>query len=355
VIDFLRFDGVAVALCGVNRIDALNAGAASVVAVRAGDGDKEAVEVIQGLLSGQGESGLPNLLSPECGVFGPLTSSAVDRFRARNGLAAGAEVDCATLQALVRVPAVSPIASRGYLTLVLDFNYGGLAKILSVVAQMEGAGKFAAMNLNTDRAGLSFGLIQWAQKPGRLAEIVNAFCTVDAGEFVQIFGEGDTELAHALITHLRKSYGGIDATTGRALDAKFDLVNEPWIGRFRAAALFVPFQRAQVQTALTDFRGSLAGIRQYAPQLNSERSAGFILDLANQFGDSGARSIYREVWREGLPVKETLEAMARESVDRVEDAWKAATQARRQHFLTSDFLSDAKFEDAQITIRAARA
>lgn len=325
------------------------------MAIRAGDQDKESVEVVQGLLSGQGESGLPNLLSPDCGVFGPLTSSAVERFRARNGLPTGAEVDCATLQALVRAPAESPIASRGYLTLVLDFDYGGLAKILSVVAQMEGAGKFAALNLNTDCAGLSFGLIQWAQKPGRLAEIVDAFCAADASEFVRIFGEGDAELAQALITHLRKSCGGVDAATGHTVDAKFDLVNEPWVGRFQAAALFVPFQREQVQTALNDFRKSLAKVRQYAPQLSSERAAGFVLDLANQFGDGGARSIYRAVWREGLPVNELLEAMARESVERVEDPWKAATQARRQHFVTTDFLSDAKFEDAQIAIRAARA
>lgn len=343
------------ARCGIDRIDALHAGSPLAVAIRVGDGDREAVEVLQGLLTGQGESGLPNLLSADCGVFGPLTSSAVERFRARNGLAAGTEVDCATLQALVRVPAMVPTASRGYLTLVLDFNYGGLAKILSVVTQMEGAGKFAAMNLNTDGAGLSYGLIQWAQKPGRLAEIVNAFCEADAGQFVRIFGEGDAGLAQGLIAHLRKSCGGVDETSGRTSRAKFDLVNEPWVRRFQAAALFVPFQRVQVQAALKDFKNSLAKVRQYAPQLSSERAAGFVLDLANQFGDGGARNIYRDAWREGISVNELLEAMARQSVERVEARWKAATEARRQHFLATDFLSDSKLEDLAAESRAARA
>ncbi|MGC1373620.1 MAG: peptidoglycan-binding domain-containing protein [Candidatus Sulfotelmatobacter sp.] len=186
-------------LCRISRIDDLNAGAPTATAIAPGDTDRQSVQVVQSLLSGQGARGLPNLLSADYGVFGPVTSTAVQNFRSHNGLPAGNQVDARTLQTLVQTPALTPIVSRGYLTLVLDFNYCGLARILSVVAHMEGAGKFGALNLNTDKAGLSFGLIQWAQKPGRLAEILNAFFSASAAGLVRIFGAGDAALASGLM------------------------------------------------------------------------------------------------------------------------------------------------------------
>ena len=334
------------ALSGIARIDDLMAGVASATAIGTGDPDKETVQIIQSLLTGQGQKGLPNLLSTDYGVFGRPTAAAVNNFRTRVGLPAGSQVDAAVFQTLVKTPAPAAIISRGYLTLLLDFNYSGLAKILSVVAQMEGAGKFGALNLNTDKAGLSFGLIQWAQKPGRLGEILNAFFVASAADFVRIFGDGDANLAAGLIAHTKQLDGGVDHATGRTTNLAFDLVNEPWAGRFRAAAGWVPFQRVQVQTALSDFQSSLAMIQQYAPQLNSERAVGFMLDLANQCGNSGARGIYRSVWKDGMSVSDLLRGMANESVERVSDSWKAGTLARREHFLTTAFLSDDLFVDS---------
>jgi hypothetical protein len=341
------------ALCGVSRVDDLNAGAATASPIVPGDPDVESVGVIQDLLTGQGQKGLPNLLSPVYGSFGPLTSAAVQGFRTQQSLSAGNQVDSKTLQSLVQSPATAPIASRGYLSLTLNFAYSGLAKILSVVAQMEGAGKFSALNLNTDKAGLSFGLIQWAQKPGRLTEILNAFSAASAADFVRILGGGDPNVASGLIAHTRQPGGGIDPATGQTTDPAFDLINDPWVSRFRAAALWVPFQQAQVQTGLNDFRGSLTQIQQYAPQLSSERAVAFMLDLANQFGNGGAHSIYQALWQPGMAIPDALQAMANESVERIQDPWKAGTQARRQHFLTTDFLSDAAFSDSALTLQAS--
>lgn len=331
------------ALCGISRIDGLRGGTATAAPIGSGDSDAESVAVIQSLLAGQGQRGLPNLLSPTLGIFGERTTAAVQNFRKQHGLGSGTQVDALTLQRLVELPAVAPIASRGYLTLVLDFEYGDLAKVLSVVAQMEGAGKFDALNLNTDKAGLSFGLIQWAQKPGRLSEILSAFLSASSADFVRIMAAGDPNLASALIAHTRKPDGGINPSTGATTDSAFDLIAEPWVSRFRAAALFKRFQQAQVRTALNAFRESLTRIQQYATQLNSERSVGFMLDLANQFGDAGARSIYKEVSKPGMHTGDLLQAMADESVHRMPDPQKAGTQARREHFLTTAFLSDEIF------------
>lgn len=333
------------ALCGIPRIDDLNQAAAGATAIGPGDPDTESVGLIQGMLIGQGQKGLPNLLSPDYGKFGPVTTAAVQNFRAQQGLAAGNQVDSQTLQALVQAPAPSPILSRGYMTLVLDFSYGGMAKILSVTAQMEGAGKFAAMNLNSDKAGMSFGLIQWAQKPGRLTEILKAFRSASANDFANIFGGGDGSVSDEMIAHTQKPNGGIDSG-GETTDAAYDFINEPWVSRFRQAALFKPFQQVQVKTALDDFGKSMSLIEQYAPQLNTVRAIGFTLDLANQFGDGGARRIFQAVWQDGMAIPDVLQAMADESVARIQDPWKAATQVRRQHFISTNFLSDAPFVDS---------
>ena len=334
------------ALCGIPRIDDLNQGAAGATTIGPGDPDSESVGLIQGMLIGQGQRGLPNLLSPDYGKFGPATSAAVQNFRLQQGLGAGNQVDAQTLQTLVQAAAPSPILSRGYMTLVLDFSYGGMAKILSVTAQMEGAGKFGAMNLNSDKAGMSFGLIQWAQKPGRLTEILKAFRSASANDFVNIFGGGDGGVSDGLIAHTEQANGGINPASGETTDAAYDLISEPWVSRFRQAVLFKPFQRAQVKTALDDFGRSLNLIEQYAPQLNTERALGFTLDLANQFGDGGTRRIFQAVWQDGMAIPDALQAMADESVARIQDPWKAATQVRRQHFISTNFLSDSPFADS---------
>jgi hypothetical protein len=303
------------------------------------------VGLVQQMLAGLGQSGMPNLLSLDYGVFGPKTTAAVQNFRAAQGLPAGNEIDAQCVQTLVRADAGEPVASRGYMTLVLDVPYSGLAKILSVVAQMEGAGKFGALNLNTDKAGLSFGLIQWAQKPGRLTEILQAFSKASPADFANMFGGGDANLAAQMVAHTRLPNGGIDST-GETTDPAFDLVREPWVSRFRQAALFKPFQQVQVQTAVHDFSASQSRIQQYAPQLNSERAMGFMLDLANQFGDGGARRVFQAVVQDGMAVGDLLQAMADESVARIQDPFKAGTQARRQHFITTTFLSDGPFANS---------
>ena len=328
--------------CGIPRIDDLNSGAVSATPIGQGDPDTQSVGLVQQMLTGQGQKGLPNLLSPVYGIFGPLTTAAVQGFRTQQSLPAGDQIDSQTMQTLVQAAAPVPVASRGYMTLVLDFSFSGLAKIISVVAQMEGAGKFSALNLNTDKAGLSFGLIQWAQTPGRLTEILRAFSAASPDDFTRIFGDGDAGLAAQLIAHTQKPHGGVDLA-GKTIDPAFDLIHDPWVSRFRQAALFKPFQQAQVHTALLDFSDALKRIQGYAPQLTSERAVGFMLDVANQFGNGGAHSIFDAVVQDGMTVSDLLQAVADESVARIQDSAKAGTQARRQHFLATDFLSDGPF------------
>ena len=144
-------------------------------------------------------------------------------------------MDASTVRTLVTVPAVSAIASQVYVACVLDLEFTGLLRLATVTMQLEGGGYFGASNWNTDRCGLSFGLIQWAQRPGRLHELLAAFDRADPNRFASIFGAGDRDLAEGLLAHTARPNGGVDPATGRAVDSRFEMTIQPWRDRWRAA------------------------------------------------------------------------------------------------------------------------
>jgi len=304
--------------------------------------DAAAIGAIQDLLTGHGSSGLPTLLSSNYGAWNAKTLSAIQAFQNEDGLPVTGKVDAPVLKKMIEKPAIAPQASRAYLTLVLRYPFTGLYKILSLVALMEGAGKFGAFNRNTDRAGASFGLIQWAQRPGRLAEILQAMSTADREQFVAIFGAGDPNVADGLLAHCRKPSGGVDPKTGDTFTPTFNLIDEPWITRFRQAATSLPFQKVQVEVAIKAFGKSFSLIRQYAPGLISERAMGFMLDVANQFGDGGAKALYTRIHKDGMHEQDILEAVADASLASVGDSLKAGVRARRDRFLETPFLSEKR-------------
>jgi hypothetical protein len=328
--------------CGIARIDQILAGTPAAPLLPA-EADPRAIGAIQDLLTGLGFAGLPTVVSTAYGVWGAKTVTAFASFRQNGGMAPAEGVDTEALKKLVTTPATDPRASSVYLSLVLGFAPSGMQRVLSLVSQMEGAGKFAALNRNTDRAGLSFGIIQWAQKPGRLAEILTGLNAADANQFNEIFGGGDAGVAAAVIAHCRKPFGGVDQKTGITVNPSFDLTAEPWLSRFRQAALDARFQQVQVQLALAAFNVSYAAIRHAAPELTSERSIGFLIDVANQFGNGGVVKLLAEARRPDMKEMDVLEEIADMTVDRMDDSLKTGVRARRDHFLTTTFLSSDPF------------
>src|SRR5262245_33088728 len=230
--------------CGIAALDRLWSDEAAPCITAS---DREAVAAVQGLLIGHGYRRLPTLLSASCGLFGPQTAAAVQKFQSTHALPATNAIDRATLRALVTIPATSPIISRLYAAFVLDISFTGLLRSAAVTMQLEGGGYFGAANRNTDRCGLSFGLIQWAQRPGRLHELLAAFEQADPNRFVAVFGGGDRLVARGLLAHTARPNGGVDPATGRTLDPAYDLVAQPWRDRVREAGRDRFFQRAQIQ------------------------------------------------------------------------------------------------------------
>jgi peptidoglycan hydrolase-like protein with peptidoglycan-binding domain len=329
--------------CGIPTIDRLMVDAS---APPVDTSDRSAVAALQGLLIGHGFRRLPTLLDRACGTYGPVTNAALNAFRSAHSLPACDGIDAPTLRALVTTPAENPVLSRPYTALVLDVEFTGVLPMAAVTMQLEGGGAFAAANWNTDRCGLSFGLIQWAQKPGRLHELLAALNTTAPDLFVGTFTSGDPALARDLLAHTARPFGGVDPRTGETIDARFDLVAEPWRTRFRAAGREPIFQRQQIVTAVAAFERSLLGIRQTMPAATSERGLTMMLDVANQFGDAGAKSVAVAVARPGMSEADFLLAVERETVARVSRQYGASsaeassTANRRELVRTTPWLTD---------------
>jgi peptidoglycan hydrolase-like protein with peptidoglycan-binding domain len=278
-------------------------------------------------------------------MFGPNTTEALRAFQETQNLQVTGQLDASTLTQLVATPWRRPMACCGYLALVLDVAFIGMVRLVSVTSQFEGAGLFTALNRNTDKAGLSFGLIQWAQKPGRLNLLLRAFQSRQPSLFVAIFGAGDPVLAQALIAHTAKPRGGTD-DQGNTIDPGFDLIRHPWDNRFIDAGMHPDLQRLQIDTAVADFARSFARLQVLAPEIQSERGIAFVLDVANQHGDGGADSILRKVRSPGMSEAALLAAIEAESVARVTAQFgpgsneAQSTRNRREAFRTSALLSD---------------
>jgi peptidoglycan hydrolase-like protein with peptidoglycan-binding domain len=334
------------AITGISKIDQLLGGQTESIGPNVSDQD--AVGVLQDLLIGHDMKGLPGLLGKGRGLFGNNTAGAVREFQKAQKLPETGVVDSATLRKMVEVPSVKPIACLGYLALSLDILFKGMIRVMSLTSQFEGAGLFTAINRNTDRAGLSFGLIQWAQKPGRLNEILRAFQAAQPALFVQIFGGGDVALAQGLINHTAKPRGGTNEQ-GQTIDSRYDLTSEPWVSRFIQAGRNRELQRVQVNMALAAFKKSFDRVRSFAPQIRTERGIAFMLDVANQHGDGGAQSIFTKVNKPGLSEAALLAAIQQESVARVrsqfgEGAEVQSTQNRREIFRTTSLFLDQPFD-----------
>jgi hypothetical protein len=311
-------------------------------ALAPGDSDTAAVGMVQELLRGQGYTRLPDMRTSSYGSFGNLTRQAVEDYRARAGLPVSPQVDGALLADLAARDAAKPVALRGYLTLSLDLEYTPMLGLVSLTTLYESAARFDCLNCNTDRAGLSFGIIQWAQRPGRLVDILRAFQKGAPQELGSIVDNVD-----ALLAHVARPNGGVDRATGRTQDPAFDLVAEPWKARFERMGRNRTLQKIQVQAAEAAFRASLASLRPDTPAVTTQRGCAFLLDLANQHGDGGARNIYRAVARPGMSEAEILAALETESVRRVAvqygagSAEAASTASRRAFFRATPWLSDS--------------
>ena len=138
-------------------------------------------------------------------------------------------------------------------------------------------GKHDSLNLNLDGAGLSFGIIQWAQKVGNLGVLLAEMQRTDPGRFAATFGPHWQELLQVTAASSLAPVGGQV------------LWREPWISRFKAAGRDPVF--IEVQNRLAKQGHHFIGAVEAAKALGvaTERSMALLYDTSVQQGPGFAK------------------------------------------------------------------
>ncbi len=154
-------------------------------------------------------------------------------------------------------------------------------RVIARVSRHEG--RHDSLNLNLDGAGLSFGILQWAQKPGNLGVLLAEMQRTDPLRFLRTFGPAWPELLAVT------GRGSLEPVAGAVL------WHEPWVSRFRAAGRDPVFVQVQDQLAKRGehFRGAL----QAASVLGvwTERALALFFDTAVQQGPGFATRLAERV------------------------------------------------------------
>jgi hypothetical protein len=272
------------------------------------------------------------------GNYGPRTQGLVSAFQQKwNSFAnkpwvlpTDGKVDSLTLKTLLTPGAAEPYATPGYFIFNKGKQFTHMLKALALIASRECACEFTKTNRNGDGAGLSLGLLHWAQKPARLWELMQYFHTQAPESLSAIFGDqpvlgGGQSNIDAVLAQLhlggaalyskqtppppgRKNGDSID----RNLEfAKPDQGRPDWFRCFSAMLANRMFQGLLLDFALLTLArmydenspGYPAGLPSIPGQgllqwggakIKSELGVVFTLDLINQHGNN-ARRFYEKI------------------------------------------------------------
>ena len=163
----------------------------------------------------------------------------------------------------------------------LEAGMDWMDRVLARVSKHEG--RHDSLNLNYDGAGLSFGIIQWAQKPGSLGVLLAEMQRTDPARFATTFGQDWPAL-------LQTTAAGSLAPVGGQV-----LWREPWVSRFQAAGRDPVFVAVQNRLAKNGehFQGAIEAARELG--VATERSLALLYDTSVQQGPAFAKRLARRV------------------------------------------------------------
>ena len=152
-------------------------------------------------------------------------------------------------------------------------------RVIARVSKHEG--KYDSLNLNLDGAGLSFGIIQWAQIVGNLGKLLTAMQQADPATFAATFGPHWQELLAVTNAPAR---GARMAPVDGAV-----LWKEPWVSRFRQAGQTPVFIQVQNRVAAQGhhWQGAVEAARDLG--IATERSLALLYDTSVQQGPDFAQ------------------------------------------------------------------
>jgi hypothetical protein len=292
-----------------------------------------AVGYLQDLLRGHGYSALPDPRVDGYGSFGQITLHALTDYCAKNGLNGGNGLDQTVLADLVSRVAPSAIFSPVYLPLVLSIPFTSITRFIWLSSLFETRGSFALLNLNTDRSGLSLGILQWAQRAGQLHTILAA--CADQAPDVWAAHMGD----RSVVDYTAKENGGIDGN-GWAKHPAFELTKEPWKSKLEALCADPAIQRVQTAVASTAYQTQFDRIQAWPGPPKSERLFAFLLDLGNQFGPGRVSQQFAALVTTGAGESEIMQKLEDSFTALSSTAFQPRVRARREFFRTTSVLSD---------------
>ena len=211
-----------------------------------------------------------------------------------------------------------------------------ITRFVWLTSLFETGGTFGTLNLNTDQCGVSFGILQWSQKPGQLHKLLLACQTREPAEWARIIG------GNAILDHTARPNGGVDAR-GNSIDPAFELTKDPWKSRLVALGASPAMQRIQLDLASDAYLNELAAITASAPHIRSERGLAFLLDLANQFGPGRIAPHYLAAVQEGATEADILKQLEDAFTNLARPQFQHQVRARREFFRTTPLLSDEPF------------
>jgi hypothetical protein len=276
---------------------------------------------------------MPTVIATAYGAWGPRTKRAIADFRTKYlpGTTGNDSVEKELLQALITVPAFKPLCTRVYVTRVLDLAFTNNVKIACYVALGEGNGSLSVLCFNTDKAGLSAGMIQWAQRPERLHGLLKAFADDAALKVLMVAAFGSATRVDELLAHTLKRVAASKVTggvqpNGKPLpaDASFDLTLGQWPAQFRALFAHTAIQKAEVQLAATELAALKADFDSVSTAPRGERLIAYLADVGNQFGTRAKDLFQTAIDAPGLP------------------PIPPATQAARDAFIITEVTAAAK-------------
>ncbi|WP_315763640.1 peptidoglycan-binding domain-containing protein [Bradyrhizobium sp. SZCCHNS2005] len=313
-------------------------------------------------------------------VYAAKTAALVGAFQKLGGLPVTGKVDHATISALRTAQETKVLITPAELIFTHGLKYTHFLKAIVLTGGRECRFDFTVMNRNSDRAGLSLGVLHWAQRPKRLAELIEFLRRRSPvwlnTNFVDLIFGGKSDMDR-VIAHLRLGAAGLDKK-GWSKNPDLEFAQPPmavakyWPACFETL-VGTPFaQAAMVEMAIKTFRKlyddsyadypgdetNLVGrdLKVYAPKLKSERAVIFALDMINQHG--GHVPTYYKNFDTGHPdatEQQILESLRKQAADfwlgqtdyspevRAKNA--AADTGRRNFFLqTKNLSSDVDFD-----------
>jgi hypothetical protein len=177
-------------------------------------------------------------------------------------------------------------------------------RMIDRVAQFESSGDFAAVNRDGEfegrfgadhpayhryHVGLSYGFIQFTQDSGKLGKLLKMMQDRDPDEFARVFGPDSGQLIAVTTASgppSAKSPGGRSVRVQPVAGA--DLWQEPWLSRFRTAAVNPRFQAAQRELAARAYLDPMLPFAKWLG-LDTERALTMVADRSIQMGLGGSR------------------------------------------------------------------